>query len=247
MDYGRIVSAVPTIFRSRKKLIIILILILAACIIGYAALTKQTPEQKAAKELAAAEVAVGKLMILPDGQPILATVTDADSLKKQQAFFSKAQNGDELLLFPQSLQAVLYSPSRNVIVNVGPVQQTPPSAATTQTSPATSAAMPTIVSRAAAVSVELRNGAGATGAASTAKQALAGNNAFSVVSVGDAANTHYKKSLVVELGNGLDPAAVSALAAQFNASVVSALPNGEAPSSAQVVVILGSSYIVPTH
>ncbi|MBI2450820.1 MAG: LytR C-terminal domain-containing protein [Parcubacteria group bacterium] len=93
---------------------------------GYYLFDKPTPEEKAREELAAAMASVGELMILPEGdEPVLATVTDAETLIKQQAFFTGAVNGDQLLLFPRNLKAVLYSPSRKMIVNMGPIQQQP--------------------------------------------------------------------------------------------------------------------------
>lgn len=65
---------------------------------------------------------VGSHMILPSGEtPMLATVTDANALAKQQSFYANVQNGDKLLVYVQSQKAVLYSPSRDIIVNVGPV------------------------------------------------------------------------------------------------------------------------------
>ncbi len=66
---------------------------------------------------------VSKLMILPSSEtPVMAKVTDAAMLAKQQGFFAKAQNGDELLIYTKARQAILYRPSQNVIVNVGPIQ-----------------------------------------------------------------------------------------------------------------------------
>ena len=65
---------------------------------------------------------VSKKMLLPAGEPIMATVDDADVLRTQQAFFQHAETGDQLLIFPESAQAVLYSPVRGVIINVGPIQ-----------------------------------------------------------------------------------------------------------------------------
>lgn len=65
---------------------------------------------------------VAKLVILPTGeQPVVATINDAASLIKQQAFYSGAINGDVVLVYQKASKAIVYSPSRNLIVNVGPV------------------------------------------------------------------------------------------------------------------------------
>jgi len=63
---------------------------------------------------------VGKLILLPINEtPTVATIEDAQALAKDQAFFADAQNGDKVLIY--SNRAMIYSPERNVLVNVGPV------------------------------------------------------------------------------------------------------------------------------
>ncbi len=65
---------------------------------------------------------VGALMLLPTGEtPVVASVTDAQSLKSQQPFYKDAQNGDVLLVYAQAERAILYRSSTNKIINVGPV------------------------------------------------------------------------------------------------------------------------------
>ena len=86
--------------------------------------------------------AVGSLMALPAGTPQIATVADAVTLKKTEAFFANAENGDQVLVYTD--KAILYRPSTNKIINVGPVtrDQTPTTPAstgsqTTNSTPAT--------------------------------------------------------------------------------------------------------------
>jgi len=82
--------------------------------------------EEAKQELADAVVKVGKLMVLPEGdEPILATVTDAEKLKAEQPFYAMVENGDKVLVFPKSQKAVIYSPSKNKLVNVGPIVSAP--------------------------------------------------------------------------------------------------------------------------
>lgn len=86
------------------------------------------PEKVAAQQAAAADLekskiltALGKLMVLPAGDPVLFKVSNADVMKKQQQFFKDTQNDDVLLVFQQAAKAIIYRPSSNVVVNVGPV------------------------------------------------------------------------------------------------------------------------------
>ena len=75
---------------------------------------------------------VGKLVILPSGeQPVIATITDAASLIKTQAFYSGAINGDVVLVYQKAAKAIVYSSSRNLIVNIGPVIVQQPAATST--------------------------------------------------------------------------------------------------------------------
>ena len=65
---------------------------------------------------------VGKLMILPKGeQPVIATITDSAGLAKEQPFYVGSSNGDVVLVYKKALKAIIYSPEKNIIVNVGPV------------------------------------------------------------------------------------------------------------------------------
>jgi hypothetical protein len=69
---------------------------------------------------------VGKLTILPAGEkPVLATITDIETLIKEQPFYVGAENGDVVLIYQKSLKAIIYSPKRNIIVNIGPVSIEP--------------------------------------------------------------------------------------------------------------------------
>lgn len=65
---------------------------------------------------------VGKLIRLPEGEePVIASIIDVDQLVATQPFYEGAENGDFLLIYPQAAKAIIYSPKRNIIVNVGPI------------------------------------------------------------------------------------------------------------------------------
>lgn len=80
--------------------------------------------QKALQEKEVSELisAVGKLLVLPEGEePIVATISDITVLADKQPFFEKASNGDKILVYTQAGKAIIYSPERNIIINVGEV------------------------------------------------------------------------------------------------------------------------------
>jgi len=63
---------------------------------------------------------VGKLIVLPDeDSPFVFTIQNAEELAAQEAFYTNASNGDRLIVF--SDRAIIYSPSRDILINVGPV------------------------------------------------------------------------------------------------------------------------------
>ena len=114
-----------------KKKVIWLLVILVVIAVGYygykyyQARRMADPvyrEAQTAKLIKGVTDKVGKLMILPKGEtPTVATITDIDKLKADQPFYNDAQNGDQLLVYPSVRRAIIYSPSRNIIVNSGPV------------------------------------------------------------------------------------------------------------------------------
>ncbi len=62
---------------------------------------------------------VSKMILLPEGVPNIAIIEDIDTLVIDQPFFEGAENGDRILIYKE--KAIIYSPSRDIIVNVGPV------------------------------------------------------------------------------------------------------------------------------
>lgn len=76
-------------------------------------------EQAQVKELI---TKVSKLIMLPTGEePVVATINDAAALIKDQVFYKGSKNGDVVLVYQKASKAIVYSPERNMIVNVGPI------------------------------------------------------------------------------------------------------------------------------
>lgn len=102
--------------------LIFLIVLAALGYSQYELYTLKSPvyQQKAAEKQTQNLVKkISKLMVLPEGTPQVVVVQDAETIKKQQLFFKNAENGDFVLLYTDT--AILYSPSKDKIVNVGPI------------------------------------------------------------------------------------------------------------------------------
>lgn len=95
----------------------------------------------AKQEVDSLVVKVGRLVELPEGEiPTVATVSDPEALK-DQAFFTNAVKGDKVLIYAEAKKAVLYSVSKNKILDVAPLNigndksVTPPAPASTTPAP----------------------------------------------------------------------------------------------------------------
>jgi hypothetical protein len=108
----------------RKRLIIMsLAALIAVAVIGIAVMLAvrhftQAPTGEA--EGKAIQAKVARHYILPaDEVPALATVTDKS--KASALFLKDAKNGDKILLYPKSRLAIVYRPSADRLVAVGPI------------------------------------------------------------------------------------------------------------------------------
>lgn len=125
-----------------KQNIIYVVAVIAVLGLGYFGYTKymtpsvETPEQLEAKAVEQKNAVIAKvkaLTVLPDEEPVLFTVNDANLLKTQQAFFKDAQNGDVLMVFQKDSKALIYRESTNQIINAGPISFQQPAPTTPAT------------------------------------------------------------------------------------------------------------------
>jgi len=170
---------------------------------------------------------IGKLVELPTTEePTIATITDVDRLK-DQAFFTKAENDDKILIYTDAKRAILYRPSTNKIIEVAPVnigQDDLAQAAETEQQ---------------TYDVVLYNGTVTTGVNEEVEAVISSSsNSYSIRNKTNASQTHLQ-SLVIDL-TGNNNAAATDLAAIIGATV-SELPEGESvPENAELLVIVGA-------
>lgn len=104
----------------------------------------KNPNLAVEKQTNALTAQVSKLIMLPkDEVPTIATVTDASKLK-DQPFFANAVNGDKVLIYVKSRQAILFRPSSNLIVAVAPVNIANNEATAVPTNSASKSPTPTV-------------------------------------------------------------------------------------------------------
>ena len=192
-------------------------------------------QEETQKEIERLIKKVRKHILLPENEePIVATVVDADALAREQPFYHNIRNGDKLLIYQNALRALIYSPERDILVNVGPVQiqqniANQESAANTNVVPPERKGL----------TIEIRNGSKKNGAAKALSEELAVYQGYTIAAVADASRNTYADTLLIDLSDGEKPGLVLQLADQLGVEVVNSLPGRENASSANVVIIIG--------
>lgn len=120
-------KAKETLFSKRNALIALVAIIFVASI-GSAVYfylqtvnLKKSPADATVQESKQTVDRVSRLILLPkDEIPTIATVSDPTALSGQP-FFNTAEKGDQVLIYSNAKQAILYRPASNIIVNVAPI------------------------------------------------------------------------------------------------------------------------------
>lgn len=116
------------VFGRENRVAVVLSFLLACAVVISVLLYFRIPKNSEAdqrKDLERTLQKVSRIMVLPSNEePTLATVTDLSKLK-DQPFFANAQEGDKVLIYPRSLKAILYSPSKDKIIEVSSVNLPP--------------------------------------------------------------------------------------------------------------------------
>ncbi len=171
---------------------------------------------------------IGVLMDLPvDEEPIVAVIQDPEALIADQAFYLGAEKGDKVVVYPRSKKAILYSERLEKILNAGPIYFPEKTQADT-------------ISQ--TITLEIRNGTATPGLANSLRDQLIQEdlNHFLQISKTASATKTYTKTLVVDLSNGAVPTeSIQVLAERVNGTITKVLPEGEADSEAQILMIIG--------
>lgn len=107
---------------------VLLVLLASAFELGRYSVYRAHPELTNSEQAQALLSKVSLLIPVPPSEtPTMATIQDADRAKQGQPFLVNAQNGDVLIIYANAAEAILYRPSANKIINVGPVNTGTPS------------------------------------------------------------------------------------------------------------------------
>ena len=170
-------------------------------------------------------LAVGKLIVLPtDQQPTVATIQDVAALSKEQPFFIGAEDGDKLLIY--SDKAIIYSVKNGKLINVGPVYNQ--GGGQEVVNPAEN-----LTNK---LTVDVRNGSEKVGVGRTLADGLVSKGLCQIKEVTNAVKTSYAKTVLVNLTNK----DVSALEKELGVKAIKTLPEGEAPSASDALIIVGN-------
>jgi hypothetical protein len=114
-----IIRNILKIKRSVLAFVLLLIILTSYFVIQYVYTTK---EVKNKKEISSILKDVSKHMLIPAEEPNIFDITDPATLSSQQKFFEGSVIGDKLLVYTSVGKAIIWSPSRNIIINSGPIQ-----------------------------------------------------------------------------------------------------------------------------
>ena len=122
-------------------LIVIILIIVAGGVYYWMSPRATTTIPATTTETSPAEVQallekLGQHLVLPTGEtPEIGQIEDPVQAAKTQPFLVGAQKGDVLIVYVKAQKAIVYSPSRDLIINVGPVSLGPESSSDQETVP----------------------------------------------------------------------------------------------------------------
>lgn len=162
-----------------------------------------------------------------DEEPTIATILDKEKIK--DPFFSRAENGDKLLVYTKSGKAILYRPKTNKVIDFGVVNLSTPSAASL---------LP--------VRIAIYNGTtDEKSGEKLAEDLKAKITNIELAARQSAGKTDYEKTLVVDMTAGAKGDLAQQMA-DFIKGTVTSLPEGEAIPSftppIDLLIIIGKDY-----
>ena len=235
---------------SKKKkglvVLIVIVVVTAAIITSKAIKLSSTKKLNVDQEILES---VAEVVLLPNEAPQFATVSNVNQLK-EQVFFKDAQNNDRVIIFPQAAKAILYRPSIDRVINIGPVTLEQP---TTQDDKITDEPevgdsvdpTPTISDakdeEVKSISTTLLNGSPTKGVTHDMEKVLKKN--FDNITVSEKATAkkdNYEKSLIL-VNSNVDKLIIENLAREIKAEITQELTD-EKTYQTDLVIVIGNNF-----
>ena len=186
----------------------------------------QAQNELVAKERQELLAKVGRLMVLPEGEePLILDIQDAEAMAEVQPFFQNTIDGDKVLIYVEAGKSIIYSPTRDIIVNSGALS-------------VSGGTLPLDVEN--PLRIEIRQGGASDERVEALNTQLLQIDGVEVLEVNQAANQNYQGSIIIALVEDearLEQARI--FASNLGVSLELELPVGEASSAAEVLVIAG--------
>jgi hypothetical protein len=241
-------TSVPSVPSSRRPIfpfVVIGVVLLAALtlrVVRWMRAPSEAPVQEQTIEMTGGDIDtlmkdLARHIMIPAGEaPTIATIQDVALAREQNpVLYREAQNGDRLLVW--STQLVVFSPSRDRVIAIVPVTPPMPVAATSTASLSATAATSTS-SAAELYSMEIRNGTSVAGLAKRATEQFKKSSDFELLPFAAASRKDYEQTLIV-VPETTSPEILQRIASVISGKFVTVLPDGEIPSKADILVILG--------
>ncbi|MBU2025897.1 MAG: hypothetical protein ABIC19_01745 [Patescibacteria group bacterium] len=171
---------------------------------------------------------VSRHIVIPsDEEPIIADISDPESLVKQESFYENAKRGDKIIVYEKARKAIIYRPDEDKLINVGPIyiEDNENSAVSIQDLEE--------------ASLEIRNADKDSSRADELVEELEAIEKFKITGQGEASGEDYQGYTLIDLSNGQKPGAVNFLKQRLETEAAKELPRGEPGSKADVLIIVG--------
>ncbi len=231
------------------SIVILIITISAGVIYGFSYFAKDAEPKSAASQEGEVESLldeVNKIFLMPEGEsPTVATVTDVEKLAGQP-FFKNAQNGDKVIIFGASKQALLYRPSVKKIITMSPIDanSVPQNANETQATNSAQTQAESIPTPIEKLKVAVYNSTKEAGLAKKGSNLL-DEDIFEISSRANAVGEYEKTTISVINPNFVSDEKLELIKSSYSKIKISKIPlpsDEKVAAGADIVIILGSDF-----
>lgn len=189
---------------------------------------------------------IAKLIELPKGEEYVeGQITDIDELRTiDSLLFANAENGNVLLIFPDSKRIYIYDARNARLVDSSITEKVVEIAASPGITTGTdtdATPNPETGETGESLTIEIRNGTAISGATLSFQKLIeAEGSEFKVEKRANAQLNTYAKSVLIDLTDGSKQSLIDKLTDKFGFEVVKNLPEGELATKSEILIIMGA-------